>query len=511
MKKHWFTACLLAAALVAVFPANAQEPKKGGALNIATIGEPPTLDATLSTADISGMIAQHFFETLYAFGNHYAVKPLLAAAMPEITNDGKTYVIPLRKGVKFHNGKEMTSADVVPSLRRWLTKSVRGAQIASVVKDIVAVDPHTVRIELHSLHTPLLALLALPTSMAMIIPAENCQDTLPDFTGTGPYKFVEHQPDRYIHVVRYDGYTPSSDPTDLYAGKRVAYADELRFIPVPNANTRLEGALAGQYHYADQIPIENYDRLVGQANVEPVMTAPYGWPIMIFNCREGKMTNVKMRQAVQAALSEEDMLAIAFGEPEFYAVDGAFYPEGSFYHRKEGLELYNQNNPEKAAALLKEANYDGSPVRILTSMQYEFHFKMAQVSAENMRAAGMEAQLDVVDWATLTQRRADPALWDVYYTHSPFIADPFLNNSSCFNEELPGWWVDPKRTEIANRFNAASDLNERARIFGELQKYAAETVPNIKIGNFNMLGGKAKRVTGYEPSSWPSFWNVSVE
>jgi peptide/nickel transport system substrate-binding protein len=510
MKTRLFIVSLLAAAvLAAALPAPAQEQKTGGVLNIATIGEPPTLDPGATTADVVGMIGQHFFETLYAFGHGFAVKPLLAAAMPDVTDAGKIYTIPLRKGVKFHNGKEMTSADVVPSIKRWLEKSVRGGQVSPMVKSVAAVDAYTVKIELSAPHTPLLALLAIPTSMAIIIPAENCEGDLKDYTGTGPYKFEEHQPDRYIRVTRFDGYVASADDADLYAGKRTAFADELRFIPVPNANTRLEGALAGQYQYSDQLPIENYNRLVGQAAVEPVMTDPYGWPIMFLNCREGKMTNLKMRQAVQAALSQEDMMAIAFGEPEFYSADGALYPEGYFYYSDKGLDLYNQNNPEKAKQLLKEANYDGSPVRILTSMQYEFHFKMAQVSAENLRAAGMEVQLDVVDWATLTQQRGDPSKWDLYYTHSPFVPDPFLNNF--FNDEYPGWWVDAKKTELANAFNAEPDLNKRAAIFGELQQYAMETAANIKIGNFNMLAGKAKNVKGYEPSSWPSFWNVSVE
>ena len=510
MRKSLLTACLVAlAVLFAAVPARTADQKKGGILKIATIGEPPTLDPTSTTADVVGMITQHYYETLYAFGHGFAVKPLLAAAMPDITNEGKTYSIPLRQGVMFHNGKELTAEDAVASVKRWLNNSVRGKQVAPMVQDVSVVDKYTLKIELNAPHTPLLALLAIPTSMAIIIPAENCEGDLKDFTGTGPYKFVEHQPDRYIRLVRYDGYKPSPDAGDLYAGARVAYADELQFSPVPSANTRLEGALAGQYHYADQLPIENYDRLVGKDRCEPVMTEPYGWPMMFLNCREGKMTNIKMRQAVQAALSQEDMMAIAFGEEQFYAVDGALYPEGYFYHSKKGTELYNQYDIEKAKALLKEAGYDGSTVRILTSMQYEFHFKMAQVSAENLREAGMKVELDVVDWATLTQQRADPSKWDLYYTHSPFVPDPFLNNF--FNDEYPGWWVDAKKTELADKFNSEPDLKKRAEIFGDIQQLLYDSASSIKIGNFNLLAAKAKSVTGYQASSWPSFWNVSIE
>jgi peptide/nickel transport system substrate-binding protein len=490
-------------------PARAAEPNKGGVLNIATIGEPPTLDPTVTTADVVGMVAQHFFETLYTFGHGFAVKPMLAESMPEISSDALVYTIKLRQGVKFHNGKEMTAEDAAASIRRWLSLSVRGKQLADKVAGVAAEGKYTLKISLNVPSTPLLALLSIPTSMAIIIPSELTGGDLREYIGTGPYKFAEHQPDRYIRVVRNDDYQPRQDAADLAGGRRDAYVDEIRFIPVPSPNTRLEGALSSQYQYADQLPIENYPRLAGQAKVEPVMTAPYGWPIIFLNCREGMMSNLKVRQAVQAALSQEDMLAVAFGEPEFYQVDGSLYPEGYFYHSKKGLELYNQADSAKARALLGEANYAGDTLRILTSMQYEFHFKMAQVAAENLREAGFSVDMQVVDWATLTQRRNDPKLWDLYFTHSPFVPDPSLNNF--FNDEYPGWWVDAKKTDLATKFNSEADLKKRAEIFGDIQQLLYDSSSSIKVGNFNLMGAKAKNVRGYIPSSWPFFWNVSLD
>ncbi|MDR2390166.1 MAG: ABC transporter substrate-binding protein, partial [Planctomycetota bacterium] len=420
------------------------------------------------------------------------------------------YRIAIRRGVKFHNGKEMTAADAAASLKRWLDLSVRGKQIADSVKDVSPVDQYTVKIALSAPHTPLLALLAMPTSMAIIIPSELATaGDLKEYVGTGAYTFAEHQPDRFIRVVRNDDYQPHPDAADLYAGRRVAYVDEIRFIPVPSPNTRLEGALSGQYQYSDQLPIENYHRLVGQEKVGPAMTVPYGWPMIFLNCREGMMADKRIRQAAQAALSQEDMLAVAFGEPEYYQVDGSMYPKGYFYHNERGIELYNQADPVKARELLGEAGYTGDTLRILTSMQYEYHFKMAQVAAENLREAGFSVDMNVVDWATLTQQRNDPKLWDIYFTHSPFVPDPYLNNF--FNDGYPGWWVDKRKTDLANKFNAEPDLNKRALILGDIQQLWWEEAANIKIGNFNSLGAKAKNVKGFIPSSWPSFWNVALE
>ena len=95
-------------------PALAQQ--KGGIVNVATVGEPPTLDPMVSTADLVGIITQHIFETLFTFDKDWKVTPLLAESLPELSPDGKIYTIKLRQGVNFHDGSAMTSEDVVASL-----------------------------------------------------------------------------------------------------------------------------------------------------------------------------------------------------------------------------------------------------------------------------------------------------------------------------------------------------------------------------------------------------------
>src|SRR6266550_719932 len=87
-------AALLAALALSVAPGASEMPRKGGALRIGMIGEPPTLDAK------------------------YQPVPLLVESH-EVQDAGKRYVLKLRKGVKFHNGKELAAADVVASLNRW--------------------------------------------------------------------------------------------------------------------------------------------------------------------------------------------------------------------------------------------------------------------------------------------------------------------------------------------------------------------------------------------------------
>src|SRR5690242_13975045 len=295
----------LAAAVAIVLAAGSAfaAPPKGGAANLAMIGEPQTLDPMASTADLVSTIMQHIYEPLYTFDANWNVAPMLAESMPAISKDGLVYTIPLRKGVKFHNGKEMTSDDVVASLKRWLDTAPRGKAVAKEIKSLEAKGPNSIVITLNRPYAPLLAHLALPNGFAAIMAKDSIATPLTQFIGTGPYMFKERKPDQYVQLVRFDGYSARSEPASGYAGKREALLDELRFIPVPNANTRVEGSLSGQYHFADVLPVESYARLESAPNVKPVLTAPFGFPYLVLNTKQGPLGNVALRQAVQASLN----------------------------------------------------------------------------------------------------------------------------------------------------------------------------------------------------------------
>src|SRR2546427_6310713 len=120
---------LIAILLLASSVSDAQTPKRGGVLRIGNLGEPPSLDPHWGTQTITEVLANHVFEGLYALDEGYRPIPMLADGMPTVSKDGLTYGIKLRKGVKFHNGKEVTSDDVVASLLRWGKRSVYGKSL----------------------------------------------------------------------------------------------------------------------------------------------------------------------------------------------------------------------------------------------------------------------------------------------------------------------------------------------------------------------------------------------
>jgi peptide/nickel transport system substrate-binding protein len=157
------------------------------------------------------VLANHVFEGLYALDEAYRPIPMLADGMPNVSKDGLTYTIKLRKGVKFHNGKEMTSDDVVASLVRWSKRSVYGKSLFAQVVDFKAVDKSTVELKLKEKSAIVLVSLAVPNNMGAIYPKEIADKFPPDqrateWVGTGPFKIVEWKPDQYIRMTRFDDY-----------------------------------------------------------------------------------------------------------------------------------------------------------------------------------------------------------------------------------------------------------------------------------------------------------------
>src|SRR5213594_3310840 len=206
-----------------------------GVLMLASIGEPPTLDIQATTTVLTYEIMWHVYESLFTHDRAWNPIPLLADTHA-VTDRGLRHTITLRKGVKFHNGKELTAADVVASLKRWGQVATVGKALWPGVESIEAKDPYTVVIFLKQPSGSLVYGLAEPS--AVIYPKEivEAADTgqVKEYIGTGPYRFVEHKPDRHIKLVRFKDYAARAEPANGFGGKRTAWLDEILFIPVPD-------------------------------------------------------------------------------------------------------------------------------------------------------------------------------------------------------------------------------------------------------------------------------------
>ena len=120
---------------------------------------------------------------------------------------------------------------------------------------------------------------------------ESIAPQLKDFIGTGPYKFKERRPDQFTRAGALRRLQRAQGSTERLCRPREALLDELRFVPVPNANTRVEGSLSGQFQYADLLPVEASGRIEkGAPAVVPIVTKNFGFPYIVFNTKEGVRT-----------------------------------------------------------------------------------------------------------------------------------------------------------------------------------------------------------------------------
>jgi peptide/nickel transport system substrate-binding protein len=479
-------------------------------LNIATSGDPGPLDPTPVTSDLLSEITQLFYETLYIFGPDFGIAPLLAASLPEISEDGKRYVIKLRSGVPFHDGTTMNADDVVASLQRWGRLSPRGRTPWAFLDTIAAKDPTTVEIVLKQPYSPLLNLLAFPNGSPQIMPKRvaTAPDPLKDFTGTGPFKLVEYKPDTWVRVGKFALYVSPPGTANGYVGKREALVDEIRFLPSPNPTTRADGLLAGQYHWADNLTPESYSRIHGKPDVEPGVLTAALWVLFIMNNKKGVMSNVAVRRAAQAAINCSDALGAAFGDKSLWTLQGSIYPQGTAWFDAEAPG-YNQGNTDKAAALLKQSGYKGEPIRILTSVQYDYQYKTAQVIEANLTEAGFKIELVVTDWATILQRRQNPDQWDAFVTGHGVVPEP--SSITVFNPSYPGWWDTPDKHAALEAFVTESDTAKRIPLWHKLQAQFYIDVPTVKIGAGYTTFGASKKMHGYYPGIWPAFWNTKLD
>ncbi|MBI3636472.1 MAG: hypothetical protein HY216_09730 [Candidatus Rokubacteria bacterium] len=297
-----------------------------------------------------------------------------------------------------------------------------------------------------------------------------------------------------------------NDATDKVTG-RTAYVDEILFMPVPDVAVRLAGLETGEYHYANNIKTDQYDRMRAMPQVVPSIVKPYGWSTAVLNHKQGLMTDKRLRQAVQAALDMEAIMAAGFGHKDFYRLDPSllFVEQPQWYSKASG-EAYNQKNKAKAQRLLKEAGYAGQPVRWLTTREYEYMYKNALVAKQQMEEVGFKVDLQVVDWATLVQRRNKPELFDIFSTAFTFNTDPaFATAVDC---NWPGWWCLDEKNRLQEATLRELDPKKRKLMWERVQVLFYEDVGRIKLGDWFNLDGLRRDVRGFKSTPELHFWNV---
>ncbi|SFZ83341.1 peptide/nickel transport system substrate-binding protein [Devosia enhydra] len=493
-------------------------PQTGGDLIVGMEAGVPTLDQHTATSSATRNVAMNIFETLVIRDAAMTPTPDLAESI-ETSEDGLTYTFKLRDGISFHNGKPLTTADVVASFDRYKEVGVNRATL-DVVEKWEATDDITFVITLKQAQPTFLESLSSYTVPIVILPAEEAAKPANQITpiGTGPFKFVEFVPDSHVRLERYDGYVANDTFGDLsgFAGHKQACVDTVTFRMLTEAGARMAALETGEVHIVENVPAISQERLAGTAGVEVVRLENFALNVAYPNWSAPPTDNALVRQAMLAALDMEEIMEAA--------TDGAFKLNPSFqfpdtgYYSTAGEEFYNQADPEKARALLAEAGYTNEPIVLLTNQQFPNMYNSALVMAAQLQAAGMNAELRVLDWPTaLATSEKETAGWNVFFTFWATVTAQG-GPTSLRNLANPNNVYKPVNNEGDAAFNEAfariqsgADLETRRAAFAEAQAIAFEQVMAIPFGIMQNAQGIRANVENYQPYYNTRVSNVWLE
>lgn len=484
--------------------------RSGGELNIAINAQPPSLDPQVSTATATRDTARLMFESLMVLNADFEPVPFLAEEVE--TEDNQHFIFTLREGVTFHNGDEMKAEDVVASMNRWKELSNKGKEVIGD-NEFVEIDEYTVEIELSEPSPLFLTIVATPGQFPAIMPKDINEAAGPDgvteYVGTGPFEFDEWQQDNYIKFTKFDDYALVDEETDGLAGKKEALVDDVYFYIAPDASTRQAGIQSGEYDIAYQLPFDSYQQLLTtDLQVSPALA---GNMVLQYNSIEGLMADPTMRQAINAALNIDEILQASLVDSEIYESNASLMElENLAWATNAGEEYYNQNDADLAKELLEEAGYDGEEIKLVSTRDYQHYYDSSVVIKEQLENIGMNVELEVYDWPTLTDLVKENDKWHMRVNGFTFSADPtqilFLDSS------YSGMGEDEQLSAGMKTIENAETEEEAQAEWESLQEYIwADLLPATKLGSYSHLYVLGENVNGFVYSHGGQFWNVSVD
>jgi len=498
----------------------AQQPST---LRVVAHSDLKILDPIWTTAFIVRNHGYMIYDTLFALDGDLKIKPQMVDTWT-MSDDKLTWTFTLRDGLEFHDGKPVTTEDVIASLKRWASRDSLGAILWPKVAELKAVDARTFQIVLKSPTGVVLQALAKPSGNPFIMPKRVAEtpgtDQIKEFVGSGPFIFKadEWKPGDKTVYVRNPKYKPRSEPASGLAGGKVAKVDRVEWVAIPDQQTAVNALQAGEVDIIESPQHDLYPLLKKDRNVSMVTTNKWGNQyIYRFNQLHKPFDNAKNRQAMLYALNQKDFLNGVIGDPAYYTVCKAMFMCGGPYETTAGFADKYESDFAKAKQLLAEGGYDNTPVVLLHSTDLYALANMAPIAKSLMEKAGMKVDMQSMDWQTLVARRAkkdppDKGGWNLLITSTsaPDALDPLALGfivATC--DKAPfGWPCDEELVRLRGAFADEPDDAKRREIVEKIQRRAAEVPTHAFLGQYTSAMARRKTVTGNVTSPVTVFWNV---
>ncbi|MCX7382410.1 MAG: ABC transporter substrate-binding protein [Alphaproteobacteria bacterium] len=524
MKRRSFLASSAAMTLAAPAVRAAGNPK---VLKFAPQADIALLDPHFAPALVTRNHAYLVYDFLYGLDDQVQPKPQMAAGHV-VENDGKTWKITLRDGLKFHDGEPVLARDAVASLKRWSKRDVYALSVFQQVDEVVAASDKVIEFRLKRPFRLLADLLGKQNPFAPAIMPERLANADPtsavkEIVGSGPYKFVmgERVPGSRAVYEKFAGYVPRGEgKPEGTAGPKIAMIDRIEWHTIPDPATAAAALQSGEIDWweqphADLLPLlrKNKDIVV-----DIVDTLGYV-SVLRFNHLMPPFDNPAIRRALLGAFSQKDMMqAVAGDAPGMSSAGVGYFAPQSPLANDAGMErLTAARDLARVKKDLEAAGYNGQRFNLLVPTDLAAINAMSEVGGEVFRKLGMNMDYVTADWATVaarlnSQEPLEKGGWNLNFNYGPGFsqmspaAHGFMRGLG--KNSLFGWPSMPKVEALRSAWIEATDAAEQQRIGREIQLQCFEDVPYIPLGAFFFAAAYRKDLTGVIKGGIPVFYNV---
>ncbi|MCJ8139127.1 ABC transporter substrate-binding protein [Falsirhodobacter halotolerans] len=479
----------------------------------------------MTTAHITRDNAAMIWDSLVALDSDFQVQPQMATF--EVSEDGLTYTFALRDGLKWHDGGDVTSADAIASIRRWMERDNGGQMVADRMASLEATDDKTFTLTLTEPFSYTLEAMAKPSGLALFIMPERIANTpadtaITEFVGSGPFVFneAEFQPGVRVVYDKFEDYVPAPGDRSWFSGGKEVLVDRVEWVTMPDAQTAMNALINGEIDYMEAVPVDLLPLLEGMDGIQTKVLADLGGvAIGRMNFLYPPFDNPQIRRAAMMAMSQQDVLTAWIGNPDYFKVCGAITGCGTPLASETGSEtLTSGGDIEGAKALLAEAGYDGTPVVLMQPTDVVTLTAQPIVAAQALRAAGFNVDMQPMDWQTLVTRRANMAPpaeggWNLFFTNwiVPEVANPLGNVMMGGRGERSwfGWPTDERIETLLSEFGSAPDAEAQKQVAEQIQAHVMENVNYIHLGQYFSPSAWSDKLDGVVSAPFPVFWGVS--
>jgi peptide/nickel transport system substrate-binding protein len=509
-------------ALAEAVPAG-EAPRFGGEIRVALTSDIRSTNPGVRRDGNTDAVLYHVAEALVAFGDDLRPAPMLADAVT-VSDDGLTYDFTLRRGVRFHNGAEMTSAHVVWSWQRLL-KAETGYRCRADfdgsgptglrITEVRADGPYRVAYALNQRCSLFLHRMASIQCLSAILHPSSV-DAAGDWVapvGTGPYRISAWRHGQDITLTRFEGYSARDDAPNGLTGAKVAYLDRIDFRIVPDRIAAKSALYAGNIDLVFALPLsaaaEVERRAATKGDVQVYHQETLDWAVVLMQTQDPLLSDARMRRAIAHAVSPSMVTTFAtfgYAQPNPSAVQRLSNHYGAVQRQ------WPDYDPEKARRLAQEAGYAGQPIVIQANRKYSYMFDNAVAIQAMLHAAGFNARIELFDWATQLTNffRGDFQLSSFGYSarSHPGLVYGNIIGSKQFRKTAQ--WDDVRAFEQLAAIEAATTEAEMQALLDGLHRRALVQMPVIGLYNDHIVDIAAAGIRGYAPWAFarPRLWNV---